>query len=254
MLAVVLLVGTLLLLTDVTRAGPLTSVDREVADGLHEWFARRPWAARAAGTVTFVGSSAFGVPVVLGLVAWCLRHRALRSALFALLTTAGGKVLERTLKVVVGRERPTWNDPLATAADYSFPSGHAMGVTLVVGVLAVLLASRVPARWRRPLLAVGAGWALLVAFSRIALGVHYLTDVVAGMLLGGAWLAATAALLVPSRAGCPGAGDLPSGGLVVSRVRAVVCRPGRAQPRPTRRSASGGRAATARRRPERPPS
>lgn len=198
-LAVVLFVGACLLLADVLTGGPLTRLDGDVAGGLHEWFAGRSWAAQLALAVSFVGSSAVGVPVVLAVVGWCLRHRADRLALFTLLTPALGKVLERTLKVVVGRERPVWSDPLATAAGYSFPSGHAMGVTLVVGVLAVVLVPRVPARWRRPLVALGVAWALLVAFTRLALGVHYLTDVVAGVLLGAAWLAVMAALLVPWR-------------------------------------------------------
>lgn len=198
-LAVVLVVGASLLLADVTTAGPLTHLDGDVADGLHAWFAGRSWAAQLALAVSFVGSSVVGVPVVLTVVAWCLRHRAHRLALFALLTPALGKVLERTLKVLVARDRPLWNDPLTTAGGYSFPSGHAMGVTLVVGVLAVVFLPRVSARRRRPLVALGAAWALLVAFTRLALGVHYLTDVVAGMLLGGAWLAVMAALLMPWR-------------------------------------------------------
>lgn len=200
LVAVVMVVAASLLLADVTTAGPLTRLDSDVADGLHEWFARRPWAAHAASAVSFVGGSAVGVPLVLGVVAWCVRRRAHRLALFALLTPALGKVLERTLKVIVARDRPVWSDPLATAAGYSFPSGHAMGVTLVVGVLAVVFLPRLPVRWRRPLVALGTGWALLVAFTRLALGVHYLTDVVAGVLLGGAWLAVMAALLVPWRA------------------------------------------------------
>lgn len=206
-LAVVLVAAALLLLLDVTRAGPLTRLDGDVAGSLHEWFAGRSWATRAALVVSFAGSSALGVPVVVAVAAWCLRDRRPRLALYALLTPALGKVLERTLKVVVGRDRPVWSDPLATADGYSFPSGHAMGVAVVVGVLAVVFLPRLPVRRQRPLVAVGVAWALLVAFTRLALGVHYLTDVVAGLLLGGAWLAVTAALLVPWRAAPAGGAD-----------------------------------------------
>lgn len=199
-LTIVLVFGASMLLTDVKMAGPLTRMDNEVAAGLHDWFARRSWAVQAASAVSFVGSSRVGVPLVLGVVAWCARRGERRLALFALLTPVLGKVLERTLKVLVGRDRPTWSDPIASATGYSFPSGHAMGVTVVVGTLALVFLPRLPVRWRRPLVALGGGWALLVAFSRLALGVHYLTDVVAGVMLGGAWLAVMAALLVPWRA------------------------------------------------------
>ena len=105
-LAVVLVVGASLLLTDLRTTRPLTLLDGDVADGLHEWFARRPWAAHVASAVSFVGSAVVGVPLVLGVVAWCVRRRLHRLTLFALLTPALGEVLERMLKVVVGRERP----------------------------------------------------------------------------------------------------------------------------------------------------
>lgn len=199
--ALVLIAAAAALLLDVSASGPLTHLDQAVATGLHVWFGRRPWAAGAASAVSFAGSSAVGVPLVLGLVAWLLSRGERRLAAFALLTPLTGKILERLLKVLIGRPRPAWSDPIATAPGYSFPSGHAMGVTLVVGTLAVVLLPRLPIGWRRPLLAAGGGWALLVAFTRLALGVHYLTDVVAGVLLGAAWLALAAALLLV------GAGD-----------------------------------------------
>lgn len=197
--AAVLAVLASLVLADVLAAGPLTRLDGPVADGLHQWFTRRPHAAGAASVVSFIGSAAVGVPLVLCAVAALAVNGERRLALFTLLTPAVGKVLERVLKVLVGRPRPSWSEPLVFAPGFSFPSGHAMGVTVVVGTLAVVLLPQLPAVWRRPMLGIGVGWVLLVAFSRLALGVHYLTDVVAGVLLGGAWLALMTALIRPGQ-------------------------------------------------------
>lgn len=82
--------------------------------------------------------------------------------------------------------------PVAHAPGNSFPSGHALGSMVVYGMLALVLLPMFRSRWRPWFLALAGGIVLLIGFSRIALGVHFLSDVVAGWLLGIAWISTTA--------------------------------------------------------------
>ncbi|SDS77017.1 lipid kinase, YegS/Rv2252/BmrU family [Nocardioides scoriae] len=99
------------------------------------------------------------------------------------------------LKNLVGRERPVWEDPLVTLSSYSFPSGHATGTAGAAGVAIVLTHLLVRRRGvRRAVTGLAVAVTLLVGADRIFLGVHNLSDVVAGYLLSTAivllWLAA----------------------------------------------------------------
>jgi undecaprenyl-diphosphatase len=94
------------------------------------------------------------------------------------------------MKLAFHRARPVLDDPLLTLASYSFPSGHVAGSTLMYGLIVAWAFTRT----RRPLVraavvAAAAGAIVLVAFTRMYLGVHYLSDVVAAFAEGVAWLA-----------------------------------------------------------------
>jgi membrane-associated phospholipid phosphatase len=94
---------------------------------------------------------------------------------------------------VVDRARPSLEDPVATAHGKSFPSGHAMSSTFVYGALLLVFLPVIGRRYR-PLVIGGAVLLVLaIGFTRLALGVHYITDVVGGIVLGLAWLAASTA-------------------------------------------------------------
>lgn len=99
-----------------------------------------------------------------------------------------------SLKLVFGRARPDLADRLVAAGGYSFPSGHATQSAAIWGTLALLVARRLPGH-RRPVWAVGVGVAAAVGASRVYLGVHWFTDVVAGWTLGVAFVGVTALLL-----------------------------------------------------------
>ena len=93
------------------------------------------------------------------------------------------------LSKLVADARPPQGDWLTPAQGFSFPSGHAATSALVAGTLTWLLIQVVQPRWAR--LAVGvvpASWAMLVALSRLYLGVHWVSDIVGSWLLAGAWL------------------------------------------------------------------
>jgi undecaprenyl-diphosphatase len=88
------------------------------------------------------------------------------------------------------RDRPFFEDPLATASSFSFPSGHALVSLAVYGSLALVVARHTRSRRRAAaILAVAAIWILAIGFSRLYLGVHFLSDVLAGYAAGAAWLA-----------------------------------------------------------------
>jgi undecaprenyl-diphosphatase len=103
---------------------------------------------------------------------------------------AGGALLDLALKLAFRRPRPVWESPYLAASGWSFPSGHAMGSLIAYGMLAYLLVLHLRSRSAR--LAVAAGAILLVlaiGFTRLFLGVHYFSDVMAGYAAGTVWLA-----------------------------------------------------------------
>lgn len=105
-----------------------------------------------------------------------------------MLAVPGGMLLNVLLKYTFQRARPSFEDPLLTLSTYSFPSGHAVGATVFYGVLASYLVC-VCLRWRtRALIAAFACCMVaLVALSRVYLGVHYLSDVMAAVAVGAGW-------------------------------------------------------------------
>jgi undecaprenyl-diphosphatase len=114
--------------------------------------------------------------------------RRYRLAVYLALTCLGPQVLSPTLKALVGRLRPVVPDPVAVEASKSFPSGHALGSFVVYGALLLVLVQLVGTRWRVPAAVATAVLVVAIGFSRVALGVHYVSDVVGAWLIGFVWL------------------------------------------------------------------
>ncbi|MFO0554882.1 MAG: phosphatase PAP2 family protein [Polyangiaceae bacterium] len=109
----------------------------------------------------------------------------------------GVAILNEGLKRSFARPRPSFPDPIAFARGYSFPSGHSMGTLVFVTLLLFIGFHRFRSpRTRLLMITVGAIWTLAMGLSRMYLGVHYATDVLAGFTAGLAWSAACIALLV----------------------------------------------------------
>lgn len=140
------------------------------------------------------------VPMDLAVCLWLLLRRRLRSALFFGLAVGGAGLLNQLAKGLFGRERPKLWSSLAPEATFSFPSGHAMGAMALGATLALLLW---PTRWRYPMLVSGSLFVFLVGVSRVYLGVHYPSDVLAGWMAGWAWVMGLSAVLygIPVGAG-----------------------------------------------------
>ncbi|MGO4263135.1 phosphatase PAP2 family protein [Lysobacter sp. TAB13] len=128
------------------------------------------------------------VPFDVLLVAVLTVRRRFREASFAAIALAGSGLLNIAAKQFFARERPSLWDSIAPEHNYSFPSGHAMGSMTLLVTLALL---SWPTRWRWPVLAVMVPFVALVGFSRLYLGVHYPSDILAGWAVATAWVVAT---------------------------------------------------------------
>lgn len=146
------------------------------------------WLTTAAMDITALGSVTVLTLLVLfvsGLFA-ALRRR--REAVVLLLASTGGVALSQGLKLLFGRDRPPPDLHLVEAINASFPSGHAMLSAVVYLTLGALTARFARTRRVKVFALVGAAAvALLVGMSRVYLGVHWPSDVLAGWSLGGAW-------------------------------------------------------------------
>jgi len=150
---------------------------------------RVAWATGLMKGMTWLGSSWVLIPLVVALSGYlALRRHDRWLAALLLVALVGADVCYRVAKSLVGRARPPAVLHLVGASGFSFPSGHATAATAAWGAVAVALTVGRTVRVKA-LAGTCAGLvAALVAFSRVYLGVHWWTDVVAGMALGGAWL------------------------------------------------------------------
>lgn len=182
-----------LLLDQVQRSGSLIRIDTSAARHLHDWVRYSDDLVRELKILTFFGSPLWFYLIVTPAVLWVWRRGHTRLAVFLVVTTLGGGLLDTIVKEAVGRPRPSLVDPVATARGKSFPSGHAMSSTVIYGALLLVFLPAIGRRYRPAVFTGVVMLVLAIGFSRLALGVHYITDVVGGYVLGLAWLAASTA-------------------------------------------------------------
>ena len=161
-------------------------------------------------TVTGLGDQKVVMPVALAGLLALVGLRRWRAAAYLLIATAGAAVFVGGIKRFIQRPRPI--SIYDGMAEYSFPSGHACMSVVLYGFLAFLLAYGAPAAWRRgiafgTLVLIG-----LISFSRVYLGAHWLSDVIAGLAFGSAWLAF---LTIAYLRGQPGAVPLKAFGAAI---------------------------------------
>ena len=126
------------------------------------------------------------VTIAFSLLIW---QRQFWSAQMLFLACLGGLILNQGLKLVFAKLRPQLWTPLVVEHSYSFPSGHALGSLVVYGFLAVLLAHKFP-RQHWLIYAIAAVIISAIGISRLFLGVHWPTDIIAGYAVGAVWLIA----------------------------------------------------------------
>jgi len=172
---------------DVLAGDPLTVIDVRVA----EWFHTRaiPVLTQCMLVITNLqGPTGISILMVLA-VAYLAWKRDWYWLLCLMVTVPSGMLLNVLMKYAFHRARPSFDHPLLVLSSYSFPSGHAAGATLFYGVLSAMLVSKIgPWRWRVIIVLTALTLVILVALSRIYLGVHYLSDVLGGFAEAMAWL------------------------------------------------------------------
>jgi undecaprenyl-diphosphatase len=175
-----------------SAGGPVLRVDRAVAGDLNAVVAPRPWLVTTLQVLTAPGSAVVAWVVLTVLTVALLIRRKLRLAAYVAVTGLGAATLSPLIKHLVDRLRPIVDWPVATAGGPSFPSGHTLAATVWVGTVLLVLLPVVPARRRRLVVSVGVALVVVVGLTRIALGVHFVSDVLAGWFVGAGWLLVTA--------------------------------------------------------------
>jgi undecaprenyl-diphosphatase len=182
-----------LLLAQVVDNGSLTVYDRSAAENLHDVVRSHPWMVTPLQVLSVLGKPIWFyllVGVAGAYLLWRGRHRLVA---YLVLTGLGGGFVDWAVKEIVSRDRPKLDDPVATAWGMSFPSGHSFTSTALYGALLLVFLPAIPKRFRSFAFAAYATLVGSIAFSRLALGVHFVTDVLGGIVLGAAWLVASTA-------------------------------------------------------------
>jgi undecaprenyl-diphosphatase len=183
-----------ILLLEVLAEGPLTSFDTRVANWMNSWVHGSPALVRTLEIISLFGLPPWLAVCVTAGASYALWRGRRRLAAYLVVTVVGGSLVDTAVKLAVDRPRPLVDHPIDTAFGTSFPSGHAMASTLTYGALLLVFLPVLSRRWRW-IAEVGA-LTLVVAIgsSRLLLGVHFVTDVVGGYVLGVAWLLAASAV------------------------------------------------------------
>jgi YegS/Rv2252/BmrU family lipid kinase len=167
------------------RWSPLVDADRHLAKEPFRFASEHPWFADGAQGVAVATQPNYvvlaGLVAAIALVVKGYR----RAAIWAAIVLVTARVSYYAVKHIVERPRPHWADPIDRAPGWSFPSGHATTIAAAAGVAVVLVAMLIRRRGlRRLLIAASVLLALVVGADRVFIGVHFVSDVLGGFLLG----------------------------------------------------------------------
>jgi undecaprenyl-diphosphatase len=181
--------------------GETSEMDRTVELAIHGL--QSPALGHVMRAFTFLGSPFAVIPLAAGVIVWAVRKKETRAAVAFFVVLVMTEALNVMLKHTFERPRPTLFQEIATLHSYSFPSGHAMAAAAIYGSMGVVV-SRLAPTHRRPLVVGLPVLILMIGLSRIYLGVHWPSDVLAGFAAG-AFIALAAAIALD---GIPSIGAL----------------------------------------------
>lgn len=184
--------GLLLFLVQ-DKWSPLLRADAGARDDLHGYAVDHWPFVTAMRVLSTIGSTTVWLALFSAVVVWLVMRGSRRLALFVAVTVAGSSVLNQVVKDVVHRARPVLPDPVAHASGQSFPSGHAQGALVGFAVLLLVFLPWLRGAWRATAVVAAVLVTIAIGFSRVALGVHFVSDVLAGYVLGAAWVIAMTA-------------------------------------------------------------
>lgn len=171
--------------------GDTRHFDEYVRQAVHQYAS--PSLTAVMKVFSFIGSPAFLIAVGAVVVAGYVRTGRPRLALLFVITVVGAEALDQILKLLFHRTRPVAFFGLAEPRGYSFPSGHALVACAFYGVLAAFESARAQSRVRRWIYRIVAALLIgMIGLSRIYLGVHYPSDVLAGYAAAVVWVLSVA--------------------------------------------------------------
>lgn len=182
------------LLLQVLGSGPVTEVDRDVARAVYDVTHDSEILIALSHFLSFLGVPPWFYLTIGASAFWFYKKGFWRVTLFLVATPLIGGTISSAVKILVNRPRPYFEEPIHEAFGKSFPSGHTMSATVGYGTMLVAFLPFIPKPWRVRAIVGYVVLVLLIALSRLGLGVHYLSDVVGGMVLGAAWLSVSIAL------------------------------------------------------------
>ena len=183
------------LLVEITSDKDVVEFDLAAAEKAFELKQHVPWIAKAFNAISLLGAPVWFWALIGGVSIYLWVSQRRRLLAFLLASTLGGSILNTAVKIAINRPRPSFRDPSAITFQEgkSFPSGHAMSSTIAYGALLLIFLPLIPRRYRPWAVGAYIGLEALIGLSRLGLGVHYISDVVGGYLLGLAWLTASTA-------------------------------------------------------------
>jgi undecaprenyl-diphosphatase len=164
------------------------ALDQRLFLAMADWARAHPPLIDFLSFLSLIAEPKFRMPGAIVLAIAMILARRSRIAVFIFAATAGGAALCSGLKALAARARPDLLPHFDHVTSHSFPSGHAWNGMIFYGETALVASLFLPRAWRIPVVAIGVLIAFVTGWSRIALGVHWPSDVLAGWIGGGAWL------------------------------------------------------------------
>jgi len=178
----------------VTDQAAITRLDVSVDAALHAH--ATPLGVTVAKAVSFMGAPGTMAALMAAGAVYLVMRREKLLAYGWLVAFIGGGALDWALKTAFHRQRPSFPDPFVHVMGYSFPSGHSMGSVIGYGMSAYVIISAIHRPKADAVIGLAAGVLVLaIGFSRLYLGAHYPSDVLAGFAAGTLWLGANVSAL-----------------------------------------------------------
>lgn len=183
-------IATIVYLAGEVSDGNTLLYDRMILDFIYQYSS--PSLDRLFLFVTSLGSTVMVTAVSAAIAGYLLHKKMVRQAMIMIIGVGGAGFITRSLKLLFERARPDLWTQIITETSYSFPSGHAMGSSaLAFCVVAILWRTK----WRTVAIVISGIYVFIIGLSRLYLGVHYPSDILAAWLIALVWVATVVGLL-----------------------------------------------------------